>query len=86
MRVKNVLVGEDADFRSRGNDVKIGFMTRKNGFNEVGRNGRSDTRDIGIAEAILRVVLGFIGAILGGVVMGVSLFSVAGLLRNDVIL
>jgi len=66
--------------------VKIGFMTCKNGFNEVGRNGWSNTRDIGIAEAILRVVLSFISAILGGLIMGVSLFSGAGLLRNDVIL
>lgn len=66
--------------------MKIGFMTHKNRFDKVGRNGRSNTRDIGIAEAILRVILSFIGAILRGVIMGVSLFSGAGLLRNDVIL
>jgi hypothetical protein len=47
----NVLVGEDANFRSGGNNVKMSLMTRKNRFNEIGRIWRSDAGYVGIAQA-----------------------------------
>jgi len=73
MRVKNILIGKDADFGSRGNNVKMGFMTRENGFNETGRNWRSDARYIGIAKTILRGVLCFIIAVPGGIIIDIDL-------------
>jgi len=56
----NVLVGEDANFRSGGNNVKMSLMTRKNGFDEIGRNWRSDAGYVGIAKPILKSVLGIL--------------------------
>ena len=73
MRVKNILIGKDTDFRSRGNDVKMGFMTRKNRFDETSRNWRSNAGYIGIAKTILRGVLGFIIAVLGGIIVDIDL-------------
>ena len=45
--------------------MEVGFMTRKNGFNEIGWNWRSDAGYVGITKSILKSVLGVFMAILG---------------------
>lgn len=98
--------------------MKVGFMSCKHRFNEIGWNWWSDARYVGIAETILRSVVSAVGvvsivstnvvsiasvvmailvsiivAILGStlitavvVLWGISLFSTANFLGDNVIL
>jgi hypothetical protein len=45
----------------------MGFMTRKNGFNETSRDWQSDAGYVGIAKSILKSVLSIFMALLGSI-------------------